>query len=328
MSPVAQFIYDGTTWVNETRTSRTSMTAQATTTRDATLQPFASTSPFNTSLGSGAVYANDAMTSSIRGGVTAIASAQWSISVVRATSSDPMCTLELPWGTWQVVIPTNAIPAAGTDNHLSVIQPDGKTVLETWTMAKVTDTRWKSGYAVLTDLYGSGLVNGARASGISQCNGLIRTHEVAQLNIPHALSISVDNTQLKSVGPDAAGNSGIWPARRQDGDGRTAYSGVIPMGSLFALPATTDLTTLGLTREGLMLAQAMQDYGVYVLIRGGTVSLHAEPTIEQSYSTALANMRSDFSRKLHGRLVHISNSTATTVAGGGTRRRAPAASLT
>jgi len=301
--------------------------AVSTALRDPRLQPFAATSPFNTSLGDGAIYADDEMAAALRQRPATLASARWSISVVQATNADPLCGLTLPWGVWKVRIPTDARPGAGTDNHLSVIQPDCKTVVETWTMTKVDDTHWTSGYAVLTDLTGSGLVNGARASGISQMNGLIRKHEVAALHIPHALSISIDDTQLRAVGPDAQGNYGVWPARRQDGDAATAYSGPIPMGSMFAIPSTVNLAALGLTAEGLALGRALQDFGTYVLICGANVSLHADPTAERDLPDAVANMRTDFANVLRPLLLHVTNSAPGTVAGGGARRRPTAPPL-
>ena len=99
---------------------------------------------------------------------------------------------------------------------------------------------------VQTDLLSTGMTAGARASGISHLHGLIRTEEVAALHIPHTLAMGIDNDQLKS--------GYVWPARAQDGDGVTAYSGTIPMGTMFVIPRSVDINSLVLSPEGRALA--------------------------------------------------------------------------
>jgi hypothetical protein len=61
-----------------------------------------------------------------------------------------------------------------------------------------------------------------------------------------------------------------------DSDSTTSYTGTIPMGAHFALPADLDLSCAGLTPEGYAVAKAYQDYGGYVVDSGGhTTSLGA-----------------------------------------------------
>jgi hypothetical protein len=160
---------------------------------------------------------------------------------------------------------------------------------------------------------------GARASGISQLHGLIRAHELKNLSIPHSVAIGIDGSQLKSVN----NRTGVWPARAEDGDSATSYKGTIPMGTMFALPPTVDIKSLGLSPEGEALARALQDYGGHVLIRSGSVSLYAEQAAD---AAAVQRMKGDWA-KLSGMLRVIDNNTADNIAGGGERRQPAAPEL-
>ena len=149
--------------------------------------------------------------------------------------------------------------------------------------------------------------DGSRASGVSFFAGLIRTQELKKLSINHTLALGISDAQLKS-GP-------VWPARTQDSNGTTAYSGTIPMGTLFAIPSTVDISKLALSPEGKALAKALQNYGAHVLIRSGTQALYCEHTCDP---TQAANLVKDW-RTLSPLLRAVTNNTATNVAGGGTR---------
>ncbi|MHA7287353.1 hypothetical protein ACX80I_13830 [Arthrobacter sp. MDT3-44] len=307
----------------------------ASATRVTSLHPFSSASFSNTSVGSGIQFApaNDQRNLDLQKETTGLASARWSVRVVKATLNDPIVEVKVVSGsTWLVKhplgtpirIPRDAMPGAGTDQHLSVIQPDGRYMVEGWVMKKVDDTHWTAGFAGMTDLTTDGRAFGARASGISQIHGQIRAEEVRDGRINHALSIGIDNDQLKHATHVENGQTrnGVWPARSEDGDGTTSYTGSIPMGSMFAIPASVDIRKLGLTPDGLVVARALQDYGSYVLIRSGTTNLTAEPTAEALYPAKVQNIRSDWA-KIRPHLRYVTNSNADTVAGGGVRRVAP-----
>jgi hypothetical protein len=239
---------------------------------------------------------------------TALNSARWSFPVYEAAESDPIYTITDDGGrTFTMRIPNTATPAAGTDQHMSITQPDRHTDYEMWGASK-TDRGWHARYIVKTDLLGTGTLAGARASGISHLHGLIRTEEVGALHIPHTLAMGIDNTQLKS-GP-------VWPARLQDHDGASAYSGTIPMGTMFVIPRTVNLDTLGLSTEGRALAWTLQNYGAHVLLRSSTVALYAETEAEAKHPTKVANLRSAWAT-LRPYMQVVTNNTADNVAGGG-----------
>ena len=114
----------------------------------------------------------------------------------------------------------------------------------------------------------------------------------------------------------------VWPATAEDGDASRSYRGSVHMGSLLAIPPDVDVTRLGLSREGLLLAHALQDYGGYVVDRSDCFCLYAEPTLDGT--AALKSMRRDLST-LRTYLRVVANNTPSTVGGGGVRRAAPAA---
>ena len=144
------------------------------------------------------------------------------------------------------------------------------------------------------------------AYGGSAIGGLIRRWEIDPTDpnytgdIRHALAIALRGDQLLYTGKLPAGAYGdsydargyglklgyVWPATEQDYNSDTVYSGTVPMGTYLAIPATVDLTTLGLsTGPGMMMAKALQDYGSYITDRSGTSSFY----VEDDGSTVTAN---------------------------------------
>jgi hypothetical protein len=241
---------------------------------------------------------------------TYINSARWSFPVHEASESDPTWTITDSNGfTVTLKIPDFAAPAIGTDSHMSVTQPDKRTNYEMWRASK-DSSGWHAEYIVKGDLLTDGRSGGARASAISHLHGLIRTEEVAANKIPHALAMGLEYDQLKS--------GYVWPARNQDWNGASVYTGSIPMGTMFVLPLSVNIDGLGLDADGKALAWTLQNYGAYVLLSAGTVSFYAETEVEAKYPARLDNYR-DAWQILRMKMEVVTNSTSTNVAGGGTR---------
>lgn len=280
--------------------------------------PFRSSAFSNTSVGSGAIFgsATDRRNVALQKHAANINRDSWSIPVYRATASDPTVTVSIN-ANWRqsMRVPSGATTTTGTDGHMTIVQPDGKTAYELWGLKRTSTTTMSAGYLVTTDITGTGTKAGTRAAGVSQLHGLIRAHEVASLNIPHSIAMAIDNDQLKSVN----GGTGVWPAHDEDGNSASTYAGAIPMGTMFALPGSVKIDSLGLSPEGKALARALQNYGAHVLDRSGGVAIYAEP---KSNATAVARMKADWG-KLKNMLRVVTNNTETNVAGGGTRRVAP-----
>ena len=193
--------------------------------RNPSLWPFASDSPWNTPIGSGAPLEGAAgpLTSKVRVGslLTKDGSANVSITTwmnastvlaprVWTSANDPLMTITAPWDpTVTVRIPASAQPADGTDRHLHVVQPDGRTMIELWAANKTSATTLTAGRVEVVDLYGSGLGpdNGVRAYGGSAVGGLIRRWEVDPSDpkytdgvIRHAVAIAVPAGMLRYGG--------------------------------------------------------------------------------------------------------------------------------
>ena len=289
------------------------------TSRNSALHPFASSSIWNSAIGSGARFQAKAdwRTASFLSGKPVINRDPWSITVVRAKTTDPLVTLEAVRNgvTHQIRIPANTQPTGGSDMHVTIISPDGKTAYDTFKMEKLSSTRWRAAVVNPTDLKGSGINYGTRAAGVPAFAGLIRSHELAAKKIPHALAIAVPNEILKS--------GHIWPAKRQDTNGAWAYSGGVPMGSLLAIPGNVDLDSLGLSPEGMALGKALQNYGGYVVDRSGMVSLYCEQACNETQTHTMAAAW----KQLYPLMRAVTNSAPDSIGGGGTPRVADPAPL-
>jgi hypothetical protein len=257
------------------------------------------------------------MTAQIRaGGVTTwMNTTTYSHPVVRATLSDPLVTVTDPSHTWagspwtttaQFRVPRSAIPAAGTDGHLHVVQPDG-TVWETFVFKFTGDTTATVQRMHKNDLInGSGIgpMAGTRAYGGSAIGGLIRKWEVDPSDpnytdgvIRHPLAIAVPRSWMKYTtgvsGYDANGygtaKGYVWPATEQDWGSETNYKGPIPMGTFFAIPKSVNVAALGLPAELVPIARALQDYGAYLVDATGdtTFSFYAEPTVPSAWTATV-----------------------------------------
>jgi hypothetical protein len=263
-------------------------------------------------IGSGAQYErpSDARTANLldtRFG-PAVNAAWYSHPIYQARSTDPTATVTANGSTSRYQMPAGSTAAQGSDKHLHVIQPDGRTLYESW-LTNGSGTNWTSGYLVRTDLQGPGMgQGGVRAYGGSAIGGLIRNWELNGGGIRHALAIGAPDGILR--------RGQVWPATVEDGNSNTYY-GQVPMGSLAAIPPSVDIASLGLSPQGRMIAQALQDYGAYLVDRAGTVALFAEPSLEGS--PALNALRADWA-KIRAQLRVVTNNGPSSVGGGGTPR--------
>ncbi|HZP30901.1 MAG TPA: hypothetical protein VFC99_18275 [Acidimicrobiia bacterium] len=282
------------------------------TSRDAFAWPFASSSPWNTPIGTGAQYSapGDLRTQELVNTPAGINAAIWSTPVVQASMGDPVRTL-FANDTVQLHVPASATPAGppGGDATLAVVDPGRQLIDESWR------TAWAYGNLVArfhrrVDLRGDGL-QGVTAAGMSSIGGLIRTWEIQDHDIRHALQLAMPAGTLAS-GP-------VWPARAEDGFAASAYRGAVHMGSLVAIPPSVSIPSLGLSPEGTAIAYALQRYGAYVVNAAGQMNLYAEPSADPWLGSARADMR-----RIQAQLRVVTNNGPFSVGGGGTPLAPPA----
>jgi hypothetical protein len=150
--------------------------------------------------------------------------------------------------------------------------------------------------------------------------GLVRDWELEQGRIDHAIAVALRPEQLR--------NGPVWPATREDGGGTDtgSYSGGsdgLPMGSLLAIAPEVDLEAQGLSRAGVAIARALQNYGGYVVDQSeSTIIAAVEPSTEARYRPNGGD--ADIIQRL---LTVVDNNSAAGPGGPGTRRVAPAPPL-
>jgi hypothetical protein len=297
--------------------------------RDPWLWPFASSSEWNTPIGSGAQFAPDnaPITQDVTGGNADIHAGTWSHPLYLSTLQDPIKQVvdNENKRVFSAHIPPGARPDPKADAHMYVVEPDKHYVLEMYGTKIQPDGNIQTVRAFVIDLYGDGMhfhdgskFPGIRAMDASGFGGLIRAWELKAHSIHHALTFLLPFSRLKH-GP-------VWPSAREDYWGFRDYKGNVPIGTLIAIPPNVDITALGLTPSGLVLARALQDYGAYCDDSSGYngILLSAEGATEGM--PELEQMRKDFIT-LHRYLRPVTNNTPASIGGGGAPRQPPAPPL-
>jgi len=212
-----------------------------------------------------------------RGGVVANLYA-YGIPIFAASARTPVrhvrCTK--PWGVCElervpVPVPANARPNTGSDAVMVIVQPTSGRSFEFW-QAKNT-LGWAASWGYVVSLAGTG-VGGATGSGISRLAGVVRTSEIAQGVIRHALVLSTNNACAKGFRAPAIKT-----------DGRSSSGDCLPEGARLQLSPTVNVSAIpGITRGERSVALALQKYGAYVVDVGGASAAFSfeKPTTGQN----------------------------------------------
>jgi hypothetical protein len=151
---------------------------------------------------------------------------------------------------------------------------------------------WQVGVAATMDLTSSGVRpptadnpwwagQGPRACGFSLIAGLMTVDEIKAGAIEHALIIAYPHIRSRYYTPPAssaqAGNGDAQPTRG------------VPCGGHVQLDPTLDLSTLGLSPTGLIIARALQKYGAFIGDYSGAVSIYADasPTAQAYWNSGV-----------------------------------------
>ena len=164
---------------------------------------------------------------------------------------------------------------------------------------------------------------GLSAAGISLLGGAFRPWEVMKPGhrIGHAFQMSVPANdkacEWAKIDYHVLGKNIQWPAVSGDGFASNPANNLGPFayGALLAIPpgpdcivngevhdrGGPDLTKMGLSEPGLRVAQALRDYGVYLVDNAGGFNIRGVSTAEQltgSVSTAVRNDLTKICREL------------------------------
>lgn len=210
----------------------------------------------------------------------------YSSTVFIADADTPRHDVQLGCGpTWEmgvsvlrdVPIPTFAEPArdpvddapippggcgedAEPDDQLVVIDLETRCEYDFWQMRRDGD-RWIASWGNSIGLDGPGIYPrglSARGSGFSTLSGLIWPSELAAGRIEHALVFSY---------PHPAAGGPVAPATESDGVSTRRYA--LPEGARLRLDPDLDLGSLDLAPYELTVGRALQEYGMFLVDRGG-----------------------------------------------------------
>jgi hypothetical protein len=187
----------------------------------------------------------------------------------------------------QIQMPASVCGSPDSDGLMSVVQTTHYAVdlyspiviPQTLNTFNNTNVVLAHGIGTLYDLEGdgTGLWNGRRASLIPTLAGVIRSGEIANGAIYHALAMVLTQnfmTYLSPLGGGGTDGAAVWPALGYDQQpaqgGYANCTGCLRMGALLAIPPTISIASLQLSSAaGKIIAQAAQTYGVYIVDTAG-----------------------------------------------------------
>lgn len=320
--------------------------------RDPLRQPYASTSIWNTPIGSQARY----VPTPVRARGFAVHT-DWFV-VTRSTDPlertllpspgpDPCASRTPPRvsGPAQerrrvprslVILPREAAagsrPGPGTAS--AFLQPDGRTLVSYGSTARCLPggplhARW----AGRSSLYGDGLTGGEAGSGMSSIGGSLRAGELLGPGpVRHALKLRLPARYLFH---DGETDGFRWPARGADDGASLRYAGkarALRTGALLALPPAATAAGLRVeTPAGRVLLAALRDHGAYVAGESGTAvpTLAVERRAQIEYRKATARaldgdpaLQAEVRRMLAAVAV-VDDNTPTSIGGEGVPRVEP-----
>lgn len=179
-------------------------------------------------------------------------------------------------------IPTGITPPTGSDAQVVIWDQTAGIEYGFWQFAwKNGQATATNGYAIRTDDTSSGrFADGlaGRGAGLPYLGGLVRPDEIAAGRIDHALAFAYRYPSKDYV----------FPASKSDGKGTTGRD--LPEGTRLQLDPTLtadQLTRLGVTPTGLVLATALQTYGMYVVDNSGSAKVYLQDRPTAGWDTSI-----------------------------------------
>jgi hypothetical protein len=296
---------------------------------DTFANPFSKESAHHRPIGSGAVFADRNHPSTIsllKSGFNNINSDNgWGTNIYRSTPADPLKTVTQagPLNSGLPVtlrVPAGASNGSRTDSVVVIVE-GGTGIAHQFYQWRWNNGKPTAGIHRSWDTKGPGHAGsrvGTSASGVAGMFGLLRGHEVNTpgYKIQHALQIALD---AKGACGMMIKNKFVWPAVSTDGFCKDSQfcDGNIPYGALLALPPNVNIGSLGLSEPGKRLAEALQNYGTYVVDNSLCPVMRGDQNINGSVRMALIRDM----KKLYPLLrMVLNNSAGQNASGGGTPR--------
>ncbi|MGY1846858.1 MULTISPECIES: malectin domain-containing carbohydrate-binding protein [unclassified Blastococcus] len=226
-------------------------------------RPFSASSAYNTpipanpSLDPGSAAMIRSVTASNRATANLYA---YGDPVFTADAGSPTATVDCTenWGSCDlegrpIRIPADAQPTSGSDGRMIIVDIAAGTSCDFWQARKAGPGQWTVGWGTCAPLTGDGRGpnGGATGGGINTLAGVVRTFEMRNLNIPHAISIATNNSC-----------AGVFRAPATKTDGQSSRSDCIPEGARLQLDPSIDVDAIpGITPGERAVAKALQTYG-------------------------------------------------------------------
>ena len=209
----------------------------------------------------------------------------WGTPLYWTTPADPVYDIrgvkhDRPPELAELRIPESARPAANSDGTMSIYDLEkGYVVALTNAHYHPADDTWSASGATVTYLDSNGLnVKTGRSDdprnvgshrGNNGATMAVSWDQADKGEIRHVLKIA--------VGPEMADRH-IFPMVGSDGDYEGDDPGVPPQGLRMRIKASLQLDQFGLEKQALVIARALQRYGLYMGDSGGTTALKLENT--------------------------------------------------
>jgi hypothetical protein len=247
-------------------------------------RPYADTSPFNRSVGTGSQVDpnSSAIVSRVVGfggpdNISVGGAEDWSHPVYYSQPSDPMFTVHCvkPWGTCevegaQIRIPDAAQPASGGDGHMAVIDQANGWEYGFWQVQNkpagggTLSVSW-GGKTRIGTADSDGLGSNATAAWFGLAAGVIRPVELEAGQVNHALFMTVKCTNGTSVWPAGTGAGSSYSSQGLSNANAPA------MGQHFMLAMSdSEIDALSVPAWKKTTLNAMAHYGMFVGDTGGT----------------------------------------------------------
>jgi RTX calcium-binding nonapeptide repeat (4 copies) len=254
--------------------------------------PYSESSPWNTAIGPSPAYGSQDAISNAAIGTISSDPTQYTFPVFEVDSGGRRQPVRLAgWysdvsaegrrlrisrgRTVDIPIPDGAAPAAGSDAQIVVVDRETGDEWGLWRAEQAEDGTWRAENAYHYNVGWDGVPPRnryrrpflSRGAGVPYLAGLVRRCELRQGRIEHALAFAYDH----------ASPSHVFPATKSDGKGSVTRD--LPEGSRLQLdPALSDheIEAWGCTGPCLVIARALQRYGMYVIDNSGRPKIMLE----------------------------------------------------